>query len=159
MMMSSREEEFHFDWKLLVSPSMVASALALVLALTNVQFPSLICDTVDFIGQITTPTALLIIGSTIAGIPLKGIAGGPRVWITAVVRLLVSPVLLWLILRGWVNNSLILGVAVVMQGMPVAANCTMLALQYDGDTTTASQGVFLTTLCSVVTIPLLAMLL
>ena len=57
------------------------------------------------------------------------------------------------------SDPLILGVAVVIAGMPVASNCTMLCLQYGGDQKLASQGTFLTTLFSLVTIPLLASLL
>lgn len=136
------------------------SALAtLVIALGRLRVPALAGQAIGLLGQITTPAALLIIGSSLAQLPLRSILGGPRVWAVTAVRLLLLPAVLWLILRPLVSDPLILGVAVVIAGMPVASNCTMLCLQYGGDQKLASQGTFLTTLFSLVTIPLLASLL
>lgn len=145
-------------WRDFCSPCVLASVLALVIALTQLHLPALVADTVDLIGQITTPAALLIIGSNLAALPLKGVFGGPRIWIMSAVRLVGTPLLLWLLLRWWVPDPVILGVAVVIQGMPVATNCTMLALQYGGDAASAGQGTFVSTLLSIVTIPLLTLL-
>ncbi len=143
----------------ILSPGVIASLLSLVIALTQVQLPAVVGDTVALLGQITTPAALLIIGSNLAKLPLRSIAGGPRIWAMSAVRLLIGPLLLWLLLRGWVSDPMILGVAVVLQGMPVASYCTMIALQYNGDSDSAGQGTFLTTLLAIVTIPLLTLLL
>ena len=142
----------------LCSPCVIAAVLSLLIALTHIQFPAVVGDTVELIGQVTTPAALLIIGSNLAQLPLRGIVGGPRIWIVSAVRLLISPLLLFLILRGWVSDAVVLGVAVVLQGMPVSTNCTMLALQYGGDAESAGQGTFITTLFSILTIPILTML-
>lgn len=158
MMMAGKGDGMKLTWKDLCSPCVISSVLALVIALAQIHLPALIGDTVDLIGQVTTPAALLIIGSNLANLPLKGIFGGPRIWIMSAVRLLGTPVLLWLLLRGWVADPIILGVAVVIQGMPVATNCTMLALQYDGDAASAGQGTFVSTLLSIVTIPILTLL-
>jgi hypothetical protein len=145
--------------KTLLSPCVVASVLALVIALAQLHLPAVFGDVTSLIGQITTPAALLIIGSNLATLPLKGIVGGPRIWVMSAIRLIGSPVLLWLLLRGWVSDPVILGVAVVIQGMPVATNGTMLALQYGGDSAGAGQGTFVSTLFSIITIPLLTLLL
>ena len=52
--------------------------------------------------------------------------------------------------------ELVLGVMVVIMAMPVATIITMLSAQYDKDQTLAASSVFITTLLSVITIPLLA---
>ena len=49
-------------------------------------------------------------------------------------------------------------IAVVQMGLPVAANGVLLAMQYGGDTDSMAQGTFLTTVVSLVTIPLVASL-
>ncbi len=148
--------EGRLTWHEFFSPCIIAAVLALVIALTGVHFPALVGDTTALVGQITTPASLLIIGSNLARLPLRGIFGGPRIWGVALARLLVSPVLLWLVLRGWIADPMLLGVAVLLQGMPVASNCTMVALQYGGDADSAGQGTFVSTLLAVVTIPALA---
>ena len=143
------------NWKLFVTPCMLASLATLVIALGQLRFPPLVGQAVDLLGQVTTPAALLIVGSTLAQLPVRDMLGGFRVWLMAAIRLLVFPAAIWLLLRPMVGNELVLGVAVVLAGMPVATNGTMLCLQYGGDQKLASQGTFVTTLCSVVTIPLL----
>ena len=158
MMVAGKGDGMKLTWKDLCSPCVISSVLALVIALAQIRLPALVGDTVNLIGQVTTPAALLIIGSNLANLPLKGIFGGPRIWIMSAVRLLGTPMLLWLLLRGWVADPIILGVAVVIQGMPVATNCTMLALQYNGDAASAGQGTFVSTLLSIVTIPILTLL-
>lgn len=156
LFLSGGTEPVRLDWKLFVSPCVLASLATLVIALGHIRFPSLVGQAVDLLGQVTTPAALLIIGSSLAQLPLKTVTGTPRVWAMAVLRLIAIPLLVFFLLRPFVQNKLILGIALVMAGMPVASNCTMLCLQYGGDQELASQGTFVTTLCSMVTIPLLA---
>jgi predicted permease len=159
LFLTNGQKQGKMDWKLLVSPCVLASLVTLVIALGHIRVPSLVGEAMDLLGQVTTPAALLIIGSSLAKLPLKTVTGTPRIWGLAVLRLLVLPVLVWALLRLWLHNELILGIAVVITGMPVASVCTMLCLQYGGDQTAASQGTFVTTACSLVTIPLLASLL
>ncbi len=157
-LMAGRGSETKLRWKDFCSPCIIAALLALIIALAQLQFPAIVGDTVSLIGQVTTPAALLIIGSNLAQLPLRSIAGGPRIWLMSLIRLLICPALLWLLLRGWVTDDLILGVAIVIQGMPVATSCTMLALQYGGDAESAGQGTFVSALLSIVTIPILTLL-
>ena len=142
--------------RLLFSPCVAASLLSVLIALTRVGAPVLITDTLSLIGEITAPAALLIVGSSLAELPLRSVAGSPRVYVMAAFRLLILPTLLFFLLRPVVTDLTVLRIAVILGGMPVAASCTMLCLEYGGDQELAAQGTFLTTLLSVVTIPLLA---
>ena len=147
------------DPKLFLTPSVVACVLSIVLALLPIRWPTLLVSTCQTLGAITTPAALLIIGSTIAGMPLKQLAGSPRLYFMAFFRLVFMPLLCWAVLRPIVGDPIILGVTVLLAGMPVATNGTMLCLLYGGDHELMSQGTFLTTILSLVTIPLMALLL
>jgi hypothetical protein len=95
--------------------------------------------------------------------PSGGYTGGPGVSLAkcGCVRpaLLVLPVVLWAILRTMGTDDLVLGIAVTQIAMPVAVNGTLLSMEYGGDTTSMAQITFLTTLGSILTIPLLAALL
>ena len=68
---------------------------------------------------------------------------------------LVVPVAGYFVLRPLISNQLVLGVVVAVLGMPIASNFTMLSAQYDRDQKLAASAVFITTLLSVVSIPLL----
>jgi predicted permease len=75
------------------------------------------------------------------------------------VRLLALPALAGFICLAAGASPQLLGITVIVAGMPAASNTTLIAELYGGDTETASSIVFLSTLFSVVTIPLMALLL
>ena len=148
-----------FRWRQLLSPCTVAAVLGLVLALTRLRPPALVGEMLDFVGGITVPLSLLMIGSLLAGMSAGQVLRAPKLWLLTAVRLLVLPAVLCLILRALGTDSLVLGIAVTQMGMPVAVNGTMLCMEYGGDTEGMAQLTFLTTAASIVTIPLVAMLL
>jgi predicted permease len=71
-------------------------------------------------------------------------------------RLVIIPAVLYLILNPFVSDRLLLGIIVILAGMPVAANAVLLAEEYNVDSTAASKGVFISTLLCIFTIPLTA---
>ncbi len=145
-----------FSWKRMLSPCVVASFLALVLTLARVRPPALVGECLAFVGDITVPMSLLIIGSLLAGLPVGQVFASGRLWGLAAIRLLVLPLLLWGLLRVLGAEELVMQVAVIQMAMPVAANGTMLCLEYGGDKHCMAQATFLTTLLAMVTVPLLA---
>ena len=140
-----------FRWKQLFTPCIVASVLGLVLALTRLRPPALVGEMLDFVGDITVPLSLLVVGSLLAGMSAGQV-------LTAI-RLLLLPVALCLVLRALGIDSLVLGIAVTQMAMPVAVNGTLLSMEYGGDTECMAQITFLTTAASIVTIPIVAVLL
>jgi predicted permease len=80
-------------------------------------------------------------------------------WALLALKLLVVPVLTWCLLRPFIADPVILGVFVVISAMPIAAASTMLSIEYGGDEKLATRCVFLSTLLSVATLPLMVWLL
>ncbi len=142
-------------WRTFCTPTMLSCALAIVLALLRVHNVPVLGAALDELGSMTTPAALLVIGSQLANLPLRELVGTPRLWATCLVRLLVMPSLNWFILHFIVSDPLMLGILVVTTAMPVANVGTMLCQKYDADTPTVLRGTFLTTVLSLVTIPIL----
>ena len=58
-----------------------------------------------------------------------------------------------------IGTPLVANIAVILMAMPTALNGSMLAMEYGGDTECMAQSIFLTTLMSIITIPVLAALL
>ncbi|MHA5219542.1 AEC family transporter [Dysosmobacter sp. Phy] len=148
-----------FRWKQLLSPCIVASVGALVLALTRLRPPALAGEMLDFVGSITVPLSLLVVGSFLADIPAGQVFRSAKLWLLSILRLLVLPVVLWAILRTMSTDALVMGIAVTQIAMPVAVNGTLLSMEYGGDTASMAQITFLTTLGSILTIPMIAALL
>lgn len=149
-----------FRWRQLASPCIIASVIALVVALGHIRLPAIVGECAGFVGNLTTPLSLLVVGSLLAGLTVGKVFTSPRLWALTVVRLLVLPALLWLLL-GWMNVEppMVAGIAVILMAMPTAVNGSMLSMEYGGDTECMAQITFLTTLVSIITIPVVSALL
>lgn len=143
----------------MLNPCLIGGLIAIFLAVVQIKVPPLVTDIVGLFNGATTPASLLVIGISIAKMPLRSVLGSPRIYIVSVFRLLVFPVLVWLVLAPFVSDPMIRGVAMVVHAMPVAAAVPMLAFEYGSDEDATAQGVFVTTLLSMLTIPLLVTLL
>ena len=144
-----------FDIKKFCTPMVITSLLALILYLTNVRFHPMVLETLSLLDRITSPASMLVIGCVLASYPLKTIFGRWHVYLFCVVRLIVIPVIVWAILRLFITDSLILGVMVVLSAMPAATNTVLLTAKYGGDEPTAASGLFLSTLLSLISLPVL----
>ena len=82
----------------------------------------------------------LIIGSSLANLPVRDLIGGPRLWTCSVFRLIVMPAIIWAVFHAFVPAGLMFSVAVVLAGMPMATNGTMLCYQYGGNSRVMAQG-------------------
>ena len=149
-----------FRWQQLTSPCIIASVIALVVALGHIQLPAIVGECAGFVGNLTTPLSLLVVGSLLAGLSVGKVFASHRLWALTAVRLLVLPALLWLLL-GWMNVEppMVAGIAVILMAMPTAVNGSMLSMEYGGDTECMAQITFLTTLVSIITIPVVSALL
>lgn len=148
-----------FSLRQMFSPCVAASILALILALGRLRPPAMIGEALSFVGGVTVPLSLLFVGSLLAGIPLGRMLASPRLWILTAVRLLALPAVLCFLLRWMGTDALILGVAVTQMAMPAAVNGSLLCMEYGGDAECMAQITFVSTLASIVTIPILAALL
>ncbi len=154
---SGRGAKVKMGLKTFLTPANIACLVAIVLTLANVHSVPVLGDAAETLGSFTTPGALLIIGSSLANLPVKGLIGGPRLWIASLVRLVVAPVVVWALFRMLPIDATLIDIMVVLCAMPVATNGTMLCYQYGGDSRTMAQGTFVTTVLSIITIPILVM--
>ena len=145
-----------FRWKQAVTPCTLAALVGLFFALSRTRPPAIVGDCLGFVGDITVPLSLLVVGSLLAGLPLGQVFKAPRLWALSAVRLLVMPAALFLLLRAMGVEPPVLGIAVIQMAMPVAVNGSMLCMEHGGDQDTMAQATLLTTAASIVTIPLVA---
>lgn len=158
LLIGNSKETTGFQPKLLLNIPFIAALISIILFFTPIQFPSAVMSALDYLGNVTTPVAMLILGCTIASMPVKELFDDWRVYLFAAMRLAVVPLTVMLMLKLiGVKDPLISGVMIILTGMPVATNTTMLAIEYGGDLQLASKGIFFTTILSVITIPLIAM--
>ncbi len=134
----------------------IASVIAVVLALMKVETPADVSKFFHLVGDMTIPCALLLIGATLATIPVRDMMGNKFVYTIAMLKLLVMPLVVWGVFQLFHFEPFVTNVAVVLTGMPVAANGIMFCLKYGKDEHLMTQVIFMTTLLSLFTLPLLA---
>lgn len=156
----SEVEGSRFQKKVLYSTPMLSAYLTmLIVALEIRHIPAAISQPLTMIGNITVPAALLIIGSSMSHLSARTLLGNRTVYLTTLLRLAVIPVAIYYlgVLLGF--SPLVVCINTVVIAMPVATYGTILCLKYGRDTTFITEVTFISTLLSVVTIPLVAMLL
>ena len=121
--------------------------------------PTLIAYTCDSIGSITSPAAMLRIGAGLSVMPVKEIFTEFRLYPFAAVKQIILPFAMFMLFGLFVKDATLLGIVTVIAAMPEASVSVMFANQYGGNANMASKGVFITTMCSFVTIPILCMFL
>ncbi|MCD8117579.1 MAG: AEC family transporter [Oscillospiraceae bacterium] len=147
------------SWRQLVNAPLVSAVIAIILLLTKLHIPEPVADAIDLLGDTIVPLAMIIIGASLGSQKLGEVFGDWRSYAFAPVRLLVAPVLVWAALRLFITDTVLLGTMTVLAAMPVASFATMLSIQYGGNERIASRTVFVTTVLSVVTIPIVCWLL
>jgi len=152
-LVSGNDEKF--SPKTLINTSFITALICIPIAIAGLGAPAVITDSVRILGSMTTPCAMLVIGASLSQIPIKNVFSDWRLYPMALLKMVVLPVLTWLALRHLVSNELMLGMLVVLSGMPVALAATMFAFEYGGNERMASSGIFLTTILSLATIPLI----
>jgi len=147
-----------FQKKVLYSTPMIAAYLSiLIVALKIHHMPEFISQPLTMIGNITVPAALLIIGSSMSHLPLRAMLGNRTVYVTTALRLAILPLAVHYLCTAIGFSSFVVGINTVVIAMPVATYGTILCLRHGKDTTLITEVTFITTLLSMITIPLLVM--
>ena len=144
--------------KVLFSPAMIAAFAAALIVALGIHMPSLIARPMTMVGNITVPAALMIIGSSMARLPLKEIIGSPVVYVSSVIRLGVVPLAIYFLFKVCGVNDVINNINTVVIAMPVASFGTMFCMKYGRDPSLMTEITFITTIGSIITIPLITML-
>lgn len=144
------------SFKKILNPAFLSGLLAAVLYVLKIRVPSIITDGCAFIGQATSPCAMLLIGSVLAGVPFKEVFTEWRSIPYLLLRLFGIAAAVMLLVSFLDIDPVLKGVLILMAAMPAATNSTMLCSIYGGNRELSAKLIFLSTALSAVTIPLWA---
>ncbi len=140
--------------RMLLSPGILLSLLAVILCFTGLSLPSAVTGAIDSVGGLTTPLAMLLIGASLASMKPGELFFDWRLYPYTALKQLLLPLSLYPLFRLFIRNTLLLHVCLILLSVPAANSSVLFATEYRGDEKLAARGVFLTTLFSAVTIPL-----
>lgn len=142
------------------NPGLIASLVVLVIVLTGWTDWGVLGDSISIVGTMTTPAALLLLmGSSIAKYRPLDMLTNWRAYVAVAFRLVVVPVACLAVARLWPGMApMFIATLVLEMAMPVGSNGTLYCLQYGKDARPMMQCTFLSIICSILTIPLVATL-
>lgn len=143
-----------FSFKMLINSGNIATIIALLLYYLDIKPFSIISETTNMLGSMTTPLSMIVLGVSLSEMNIKEIITEYKLYIFAIVKMLIMPTLLLFGLKfaGLNNHNLLLGISLI-SAMPGASITVTLANQYDCNPHLASKYMFISTILSLITIP------
>lgn len=146
--------------KAVVNPGLISSLFAIGLFLLDIQLPKGLVDVCSFIGNITSPLSMVVIGSVIASYSVGQLLKSDwRLYVLSVFRLCVFPVITYFVMSSLGFSGAMLGVSVISMGMPVGTMVSMGCIKAEQNEELGAAGVIVTTIFSLLTTPVLLILL
>jgi predicted permease len=145
--------------KVLTHPIILSVAVGMLLFLLRIQLPRPVFEAAALTGSITSPLSMLIIGALLAEVPLRDIFKGRELYLGSAMRLVVMPLLVYGLLSLLPLPKEVMQICVIITAMPAAVNTAIMAEKYGGDALLASRFISITTIFSILTIPLILILL
>ncbi len=138
----------------MMTPVSASVVLGAVLLLLRIRLPELIMEPVRSIAAMNTPFAMIVAGSTLAGTNVFACLKKKRIYWVMLCKMLLIPACTALVLTRVPMDPMLVLIPVLTAASPTAAACPMFAVLYDKNAPYASQMFGVTTLVSIVTIPL-----
>lgn len=144
--------------KLAKHPCIIAIFVGFFLMLLPVSLPSFLQNTIASISRCTIVLSMLVIGAILVETDIRTIFTKEVLYYTAI-RLLLFPLFIFAVLQPFHLDPLLISICVIMSGMPAGSTTSVLADKYNCDPAFASRIIFVSTLFSIFTIPILGILL
>lgn len=144
---------------ILTTPVLLAVAAGLVLYLTQIPVPELIRSPLEMIGNMNTPLSMFITGMMIAESDFKGLLSRKDLMPAVLIRLVLIPAVCFVLYRLLGLRGMAAQVVLLLEACPCAAITSVFAIRFGGDEELAAGTVVASTLLSIITLPLCALLL
>lgn len=150
---------FKDNIKSIMNPGVVAGTFAIVLFVMNIQVAAPVASFIKYLSQCVVPMSMILIGASMAQHELKTIFNEMKMYWFLLIRLVIIPIAVALLVRQLPIDSQILGVFILMLAMPVGSIVVLVAMEQGADSTCCTKGSVVSTLLSIITIPIVAMFL
>ena len=148
------DSEFKLNFKQLLTPGIVLIFIGILIYLFDIQLPSVLMDTINSVGSLTAPLSMMMIGSSLAVYPIKDSFTDWRSYVFAFVRLIIVTNGTMIVCRLLHINPYYANITIITNAMPVGSMVLMLATQYNANIKIVTRNIVVSTLLSVITIPI-----
>lgn len=138
----------------LLSPSIIATVSGFLFFLLRISIPTVLLEPLNYLAGMNTPLAMLVAGATIAQTDIVKLLKKVRVYYVSFLKLLFMPIVMLLIFSLFEIPKIVLLTSILAAACPTAVTITLFSIRYEKNSYYSSELFAVTTLLSIVTIPL-----
>ncbi len=139
--------------KNMINPTTVALLIGFVVMALQIPVPDVLMSTVSGVGNTSKYLTLVYLGGVLAFISVGNIVRKPNIFVLTAVKMLALPIIAYILL-GFFLPPVPRMILTLIVGLPAMTTVAMIATVYESDVDYATEIIFVTTLASLVTIPL-----
>lgn len=147
----------NFVRKLLLNPGILGMVIGLPLFALHIHLPEILGTTLSSFADLNTPLSMVIIGTYVAKVTPRDFLSDLDVYLTAALRLIAAPLIFLIVLAALSTvapiDPTIFVTCVILAAAPAAGNTVLFSAMFGGDARTGSKVVAVTTLLSILTMP------
>lgn len=144
--------------KAMLNPGTISFAVGLPLYALSIHLPAPLLQTLDSIGGMNTPLAMIVVGTYMAKLNLREIFSDREVCLITLLRLIVVPMAFLLLLWLLRPDPDVMVTTALLMAAPVGVNAVLFAIKLGNDVQLACKMIALSTLLSIITMPAIAAL-
>lgn len=143
--------------KMLVNNINIAVVLGFVFLLGDIPVPDVLNQLLTYISDITSGLSMLVVGLSLSRLPFREVFRDKKIFLLPVFRLLAVPLAVIGILHilPFELDPVVRNILILTSALPAASSQSMITEQYHTNTSEAARAVFITTLFSIITVPLI----
>ena len=143
---------------LISNPFIISLMIGLCIWMTGLSLPNPIHRCIESFANLNAPLAMLSLGTYLAQVPFKEVFLSRESWLATIVRLVIIPFITLIIFSIIpIQNEMLKTALLIVAATPIGSNVAIFAQLYDKDYSQAVKDVCLSTLCCIVTLPIMMM--
>ncbi len=150
-----KQSSFWSSAKNMINPTTVALLAAFIIMLLKIRLPDLLMNTISGIGGTSKYLTLIYLGGAMAGVTVREAVRKPGIFVLTAVKMLVLPIIAYFLL-GFFLPQIPRTILTLIVGLPSMTTIAMVAATYDSDAEFATEIIFVTTIASLITIPIVS---
>ena len=139
----------------ILNPGFLGGILAVILFFFEIPLPAFLVQSINYMGDLVSPLAMIAIGFTVAGSDVKRIFTNGKIYLFCLFRMILLPLIFIPILKLFPFDSTLVGISLIEIGMPIGSMNLIIGTEYHLDCSEVSAAIIMSTAMSVVTLPIL----
>ena len=141
----------------MVNPTTVALLIAFIIMILKIPVPDLLLSTISGIGNTSKYLTLMYLGGSLAYVSVNKLINKPSIFVLMIVKMLIMPIIVYFLL-GFFLPQIPRTILTIIVGLPSMTTVAMTATAYQSDVEYATEVIFVTTIASIVTIPMVSII-